>query len=119
MPREYGAYVTARRRLRRWQQERDWERIWQSMARDFLYEVWFLGMEASPAFVSEPQGNGIAERAIGLVKEQAIWGHHFQTLEDAKKVIGGFIARYNADWLIERLKFRSPIEARQAERALS
>jgi putative transposase len=91
----------------------------QYMARDFRYEVRFLGMEASPAFVSEPQGNGIAERAIGLVKEQAIWGQHFQTLEDAKKAIGGFIARYNADWLIERLKFRSPIEARQAEVGLS
>lgn len=91
----------------------------QYMARDFRTEVRFLGMEASPAFVSEPQGNGIAERTIGLVKEQAIWGHHFQTLEDAKRVIGGFIARYNADWLIERLKFRSPIEARQAQVALS
>ena len=34
-------------------------------------------------------------------------------------MIGGFIARYNADWLIERLKFRSPIEARQAQVALS
>jgi len=28
--------------------------------------------------------NGIAERTIGLVKEQAIWGHHFQTLEEPR-----------------------------------
>ena len=31
MPREYGAYVTAWRRLRRWEDEGVWERIWQAL----------------------------------------------------------------------------------------
>ena len=35
MPREYGAYVTAWRRLKRWQQEGVWTRIW----RTFLAEL--------------------------------------------------------------------------------
>ena len=30
MPREYGSYVTAWRRLRRWQEEGVWTRIWQA-----------------------------------------------------------------------------------------
>ncbi len=30
MPRKYGAYVTAWRRLKRWQEEGVWTRIWQA-----------------------------------------------------------------------------------------
>ncbi len=31
MPREYGAYVTAWRRLQRWQEEGVWDQIWQAV----------------------------------------------------------------------------------------
>lgn len=31
LPREYGAYVTAWRRLRRWEEEGVWERIWHAV----------------------------------------------------------------------------------------
>ncbi|MDQ3521379.1 MAG: IS5 family transposase [Gemmatimonadota bacterium] len=31
LPREYGAPVTAWRRLRRWQEQGVWERVWRSM----------------------------------------------------------------------------------------
>ena len=31
MPREYGAYVTAWRRLNRWQKEGVWTQIWQTL----------------------------------------------------------------------------------------
>ncbi|MBI3660074.1 transposase, partial [Candidatus Acetothermia bacterium] len=57
-------------------------------------------------------GNGIVERVIGLLKEQCLWGQRFRTLEQARLQIGLFVARYNAQWLIERVGFRSPVEAR-------
>jgi len=84
----------------------------QYIAVDFRNEIRYLGISPSPAFVDEPECNGIAERFIGLLKEQCIWGHRFQTLEEAREGIGVFIARYNEEWLIERLGFRSPVEAR-------
>ena len=34
------------------------------MSGDFQDEIEFLGIEASPSFVREPQGNGVAERFI-------------------------------------------------------
>jgi len=36
----------------------------------------------------------------------------FQTLEQARRVIANFIERYNDEWLIERLEYRSPARAR-------
>jgi transposase InsO family protein len=84
----------------------------QYMSDDFLGELRFLGISQSPAFVGEPQCNGVAERFMRTVKEQAIWGRRFQTIAEAKEVIGQFIETYNAEWRIERLGFRSPSQAR-------
>lgn len=89
----------------------------QYLARDFRAELKFLGIEPSPTFVEEPEGNGIVERVIGLLKEQCLWGQRFVDLEEAREQIEAFIARYNAHWLIERLGFRSPVEARVARQA--
>jgi transposase InsO family protein len=36
----------------------------------------------------------------------------FQTLEEARRIIAAFIARYNHEWLIERLDYRTPAQAR-------
>jgi hypothetical protein len=37
------------------------------------------------------------------LKEQCVYLHQFASLEEARRLIGEFIARYNAEWLIERL----------------
>jgi transposase InsO family protein len=36
----------------------------------------------------------------------------FASLEEARRLIGEFIARYNAEWLIECLGHRTPAQAR-------
>jgi putative transposase len=46
------------------------------------------------------------------LKEQCIYLHQFQSLEEARTIIGEFIARYNTEWLIERLGHRTPAQAR-------
>lgn len=38
--------------------------------------------------------------------------HRFETLEQARALIAEFIARYNTQWLIERLGHRTPAQAR-------
>ena len=38
------------------------------LADDFQQEVAFLGIESSPSFVREPEGNGVAERFIVPVR---------------------------------------------------
>jgi transposase len=37
------------------------------------------------------------------LKEQCLYLHRFQSLAEACRIIGEFIARYNTEWLIERL----------------
>jgi len=84
----------------------------QYMSDDFLNETRFLGITLSPAFVGEPECNGVAERFMRTLKEQVIWGRRFRTVAEARAAIGVFIELYNREWLIERLGFRSPSQAR-------
>jgi len=46
------------------------------------------------------------------LKEQCIYLHRFQSLTEARRIIGEFIPRYNTAWLIERLDHRTPTQAR-------
>ena len=59
-------------------------------------------------YVGEPQCNGAIERFVRTLKEQCLWLHRFETLDQARAIIGAFIERYNHEWLIERLDHRTP-----------
>jgi len=59
----------------------------------------------------EPECNGVIERFMRTLKEQCLYLQRFSTLAAARRIIGGFIARYNAEWLIERLGHRTPSAA--------
>jgi transposase InsO family protein len=86
----------------------------QYMSDHFLNQLKFWGITASPAFVAEPQTNGVAERFNRTLKEQAIHGRIFRNLEEVRRAVGEFVDRYNAHWRFEKLGFLSPREARQA-----
>ena len=47
------------------------------MSDDFHNEIRFLGIEASPAFVRQPEGNGCIERFFRTLKEQLLWLRRF------------------------------------------
>jgi putative transposase len=72
------------------------------MAEDFQNQTRAWGMTPSFAFVGEPQTNGVVERFFRTLKEQLVHGRVFETLEDLRDVVRAFIARYNAQWLIEK-----------------
>lgn len=80
----------------------------------FQKELRFLGIESSPAYVKEPEGNGCAERFIRTLKEQLIWVRIFETVEELRLALLEFKERYNREWLIERHGHRSPAEVRRA-----
>lgn len=90
----------------------------QYMSDHFQKEIRFLGMESSPAFVRQPEGNGCIERFFRTLKEQLLWVRHFQDLEELQLALRDFRDRYNREWLIERLRFQSPRQARERLLAL-
>ena len=49
----------------------------QFISRHYQDELRFLGIEPSPAFVGEPEGNGVTERFIRTLKEQLLWVRYF------------------------------------------
>jgi putative transposase len=84
---------------------------------DYLQdELKFLGIESSPAFVREPEGNGVAERFIRTLKEQLLWVRTFETVEELRLALLEFQERYNREWLCERHGHQSPVAVRAASR---
>jgi transposase InsO family protein len=81
---------------------------------DFQTEITFLGMTSSPAFVRQPEGNGCIERFFRTLKEQLLWVRHFSTIEELRHALLAFKERYNQEWLIARLGYRSPAQVRHA-----
>lgn len=85
----------------------------QNMSDDFQNEVRFLGIESSPSFVRQPEGNGCIERFFRTLKEQLLWVMHFETIEELQRALLEFKETYNRRWLIERLGYKTPWQARQ------
>ncbi len=75
------------------------------------------GMTITPSYVREPECNGVIERFMRTLKEQCLYLHRFQSLAEARRLVGGFIARYDTEWLIERLGHQTPVAARARARA--
>ena len=86
----------------------------QFISRHYQDELRFLGIESSPAFVREPEGNGVAERFIRTLKEQLLWVRYFATIEELRLALLGFIDKYNRQWRLEKHGYRTPAQVRAA-----
>ena len=84
----------------------------QFLSDHYQTELAFLGIESSPAFVREPEGNGCAERFVRTLKEQLLWLEPFATVEALRLALLAFKDRYNTHWLIERHGHRPPTTVR-------
>jgi putative transposase len=84
----------------------------QYVSHDFQAEIRFLGLESSPAFVREPEGNGCAERFIRTLKENLLWVRYFTTLEELRLALQAFKELYNQTWIIERHGYQTPAQVR-------
>ncbi|MEX3582216.1 MAG: integrase core domain-containing protein [Burkholderia sp.] len=81
---------------------------------DCRAQLKFWEITPSYTFVAEPQTNGVAERFNRTVKEQAIHGQLFNHVEEVRAAAVAFKDRYNLEWRLEKLGFKTPLEARQA-----
>ena len=88
------------------------------MSEDFQNEIKCFGMISSPAFVRQPEGNGVAERAIRTLKEQLLWVRHFETVEELRMALANFAAKYNASWLRQRHGYKTPNQIRAEQKGL-
>lgn len=83
------------------------------MSDDFQSEIRFVGIQSSPSFVRQPEGNGCIERFFRTLKEQLLWIRRFRDLDDLRLALTEFRERYNQHWIVERLRYRTPSEARR------
>jgi transposase InsO family protein len=84
----------------------------QYVSHHFQTEIRFLGIESSPAFVREPEGNGCAERFIRTLKENLLWVRRFETVEELRLALVAFKRTYNQGWIIERHGYETPAQVR-------
>jgi transposase InsO family protein len=89
----------------------------QFVADDFQHELDFLGLESSPAFVREPEGNGCAERFIRVLKENLLWLRRFDTVDDLRRALNAFKHAYNRRWILQRHGYRTPAQVRADQTA--
>ncbi len=87
------------------------------MADDFQEELDFLGIQSSPSFIREPEGNGCAERFIRLLKENLLWVKYFATIEELRQALIAFKQQYNQQWILQRHDDKTPAQVRQDKRS--
>jgi len=91
----------------------------QYLSDHFINSLHHWGIKPSFAFIEQPQTNGVAERFNKTLKEQVIYGRTLRTIEEVRQVVGQFVARYNAQWRLEKNGYQSPTQAREAWLAAS
>jgi len=69
------------------------------------------------AFISQcisypPYNNGCTERFIRTLKENLLWVQTFETVEELRLALLEFKKNYNEKWIIERLGYKTPAQAR-------
>jgi putative transposase len=84
----------------------------QYVSHDFQAELRFLGIQSSPAFVREPEGNGCSERFVRVLKENLLWVRRFATVEELRVALLAFQRTYNQSWITERHGYKTPAQVR-------
>lgn len=84
----------------------------QFLSEGFVQQMRYWGLSISKGFVKEPETNGVIERFNRTFKEQVVHGRIYHGIEDLRRAVAGFIATYNEHWLLEKLAYCSPLEAR-------
>ena len=72
----------------------------------------YLGLESSPAFVREPQGNGVVERFFKTLKEQLLWLRAYCSIEELYEAVANWIKNYNTCWMVAKHGYMTPADFR-------
>ena len=79
----------------------------------FLQQLRYWGIESSFGLVRQPETNGVAERFHRTLKEQVIEGRMFLNADEIREAVKQFVGVYNAQWLVAKKGYQSPLEARR------
>jgi putative transposase len=85
----------------------------------FLQQITHWGIQPSFGIVKQPETNGVAERFHRTLKDQILDGHPFKNLDEVRETVGRFVKIYNEQWLVAKLGYQSPLEARRNLNKLS
>jgi putative transposase len=55
-----------------------------------------------------PEENGLCERFIRSFKEECVWQHRFESIQQARKTIGQWVVWYNQDRFHQALSYKTP-----------
>lgn len=69
------------------------------------------GDSRHPAYVLQPEGNGIAERTIRMLQEQLLWVRIIATVEELPLGLTTIASQYNEAWLRQRHGHKTPIKS--------
>ena len=78
-------------------------------------ELEYLGIQASMAYVKEPETNGVVERFNRTLKEQVVDGVYYRNVQEVRESIDRFVKKYNEAWILSKIGYMSPVEARKKE----
>jgi transposase InsO family protein len=79
----------------------------------FQDEISFLGLESSPSYVRQPEGNGVVERFFKTLKEQLLWIRHFDSVSALREAVEEFVKTYNSCWMVAKHGYCTPSEIRE------
>jgi putative transposase len=85
----------------------------QFISHAFQDDLKTAGIESSPSFVRQPEGNGCVERFIRTLKEQLLWLHRFHDVAELNQALRDFAHRFNNHWIIGRIGYRTPAAHRR------
>ena len=85
----------------------------QYLSDHFLNQLRYWGIHPSFGFLDEPETDGVVERWNRTLKEQAVYGRVFRNLADVRAALARFVEHYNQCWRLEKLAYRTPLEARE------
>lgn len=83
------------------------------LSEHFQDEAEFLGLSTSPAYVREPEGNGVVERFFRTLKEQLLWLNRYESIEDLRAAVLDFVRKYNTCWMVAKHGYLSPSQVRE------
>ena len=78
-------------------------------ARAFKAVLAALGIAHRRGGYRDPESQAFIESWFGKLKERCVWRHEFETLEQAREVIGAYVDHYH-DRPHSRLDYRTPLE---------
>lgn len=86
------------------------------LARRFMAETKFFGIQQRFIPPRAPENNGMIERFFRTIKEECVWQQSFESFAQAEKAITEWIKFYNAERIHSALGYKSPMEFRQTLR---